>query len=88
MAEGRHWKPHAALYRRDWSIKPAGQAWKDLVFDDWWTDARGRTDNQGRFTARGFHGQYTVTVRHGEATATQEATLAPGGRHLHVTLAP
>lgn len=86
--EGRHWKPHAALYRRDWSIKPAGQAWKDLVFGDWWTDARGPTDNTGRFTARGFHGQYTVTVRHGEATATQEATLAPGGRHLRVTFAP
>jgi endo-1,4-beta-xylanase len=86
--EGRHWKPHAALYRRDWSIKPAGQAWKDLVFGDWWTDTRGQSDQAGRFTARGFHGQYTVTVRRGGTTATQEATLAPGGLHLRVTLAP
>ena len=26
--EGRHWKPDAALYRRDWSIKPAGVVWR------------------------------------------------------------
>ena len=86
--EGRHWKPHAALYRRDWSIKPAGVAWKDLVFDAWWTDARGRTDEAGRFTARGFHGQYEVTVGHGEMRATQSGSLTPEGLHLRITLAP
>ncbi|HET8550321.1 MAG TPA: endo-1,4-beta-xylanase, partial [Bryobacteraceae bacterium] len=26
--EGRHWKPAAAMFRRDWSIKPNGEAWR------------------------------------------------------------
>lgn len=29
--EGRHWKPDAALYRKDWSTKPAGKVWEELV---------------------------------------------------------
>jgi GH35 family endo-1,4-beta-xylanase len=29
--ESEHWLPNAALYRKDWSIKPNGQAWLDLV---------------------------------------------------------
>ncbi len=84
--EGRHWKPHAALYRRDWSMKPAGQAWKDLVFDDWWTEVRGRTDAAGRVTIRGFHGQYTITVQYGEHTVTQNVALPASGLDLPITV--
>jgi GH35 family endo-1,4-beta-xylanase len=29
--EGRHWKPNGAYFRRDWSIRPAGRVWQDLV---------------------------------------------------------
>ena len=60
--EKRHWKPAGALYRSDWSIKPAGEVWKDLVFRQWWTDAEGRTDSQGRYVVRGFLGQHRVSV--------------------------
>ncbi|HXI18191.1 MAG TPA: endo-1,4-beta-xylanase, partial [Chloroflexota bacterium] len=28
--EARHWRPDAALFRRDWSIKPNGRAWTEL----------------------------------------------------------
>jgi len=46
LAKYRH-RPDAALYREDWSPKPAGEAWEDLVFDHWWTDERGKTDDGG-----------------------------------------
>jgi len=69
--EGRHWKPQAALFRRDWSVKPNGQAWMDLVLKEWWTDASGKSDAGGWFTTRGFLGDYEVTV---------QAPLAPGGK--------
>jgi endo-1,4-beta-xylanase len=52
--EGRHWKPRAALWRRDWSVKPNCQAWLDLVHDCWWTKADGRTDAAGSYQTRGF----------------------------------
>lgn len=50
----------AVLFRKDWSRKPSGAAWEDLVFRRWWTDARGATDARGRFKVRGFLGSYEV----------------------------
>ena len=60
--EGRHWLPSAAMYRRDWTLKPNGQAWIDLVKKQWWTTVDGRTDNAGQFRARAFYGDYQVTI--------------------------
>jgi endo-1,4-beta-xylanase len=60
--EGRHWKPVAAPYRRDWSRKPAAQAWEDLIFKQWWTDGTAKTGPDGRLTLRAFQGDYEITA--------------------------
>lgn len=73
--EGHHWKPDAALYRRDWSIRPAGQVWLDLVKKKWWTNRSGTTDAQGRFATHGFLGEYVVTVRREAARASPIITM-------------
>ncbi|MCX7004170.1 MAG: endo-1,4-beta-xylanase [bacterium] len=73
--EGAHWRPEAALFRRDWSVKPVGKAWQDLVFKQWWTNARGQTDAHGGYAVRGFKGDYEVTVSHGGLTNTLALTL-------------
>ena len=77
--ENRHWKPEAALFREDWSVKPNGQAYMDLVFDEWWTEEEAQTDADGACTVRGFLGDYEVTVTHGGNTATQELSLGRDG---------
>ncbi len=63
--EGRHWYPSAALYRQDWSIKPNGRVWENLVFRQWWTDTTATTDARGRVLLRGFKGAYQLTVTYG-----------------------
>lgn len=60
--EGKHWMPNAALYRRDWTIKPNGQAWLDLVKGAWWTKIVGASNAQGTFKTRGFYGDYEAVV--------------------------
>lgn len=80
--EGRHWRPDAALWRRDWSIKPAGEVWRDLVFNQWWTDETLATGDDGRATVRGFHGTYSVTV----SGVSEEVTLGPEGAAVEVRL--
>ena len=60
--EGKHWMPNAALYRQDWSIKPNGQMWLDLVKKAWWTNADGATGTNGQWQTRGFYGDYQATV--------------------------
>ena len=61
--EGRHWRPDAALWRRDWSLKPNGRVWLDLTTREWWTDVSIRTDAEGNARFRGFPGEYEI--RHG-----------------------
>ncbi len=81
--EGRHWRPDAALWRKDWSIKPAGQVWRELVFKQWWTDETVTTGADGTASVRGFHGTYTVAVN----GVSQEAQLGPEGATLVVRVA-
>ncbi len=60
--EGANWIPVSSLYRRDWSPTPAADAYRDLVFKQWWTTWRGRTDAQGRCEVPAFFGQHRVTA--------------------------
>lgn len=71
--EKKHWFPSAALWRADWSIKPNGQAYIDLVFKKWWTNVAGVTDAKGAYAARGFKGAYDIIVSSG--TKTKRVTV-------------
>lgn len=85
--EGRHWLPDAALWNRDWSIRPHGQVWMDLVHKAWWTNADGKTDRRGEFKTRGFLGDYEITARTADGkTATRKAPLRQEGAQVVVTV--
>lgn len=60
--EGDHWKPAAAMLRKDWSERPNYKAWRDLVHDQWWTDELISTDENGFAKVRGFKGAYDIKV--------------------------
>jgi GH35 family endo-1,4-beta-xylanase len=84
--EGRHWLPAAALWRRDWTIKPNGQAYTDLVLRDWWTNADGKTGAAGNYAVRGFLGDYVVTVSAGGKKTSVPMRLTSRSAPLRVTL--
>lgn len=86
--DGRHWKNNSAMFRRDWSLKPAGKAYQQLVLGDWWTRVEGRTAATGSFRGRGFLGRHRVTVQQGAVTRTAEFSLGVGGTRVEVRLAP
>lgn len=65
--EGRHWKPDAALWRRDWTVKPNGRVWTDLTLREWSSSGEVLTDDEGGISFRGFYGRYDIRVeRDGE----------------------
>jgi GH35 family endo-1,4-beta-xylanase len=84
--EGKIWKPHTALYRRDWSLKPAGKAWLDLVKNQWWTRADGYTGRDGEYTVRAFHGTYTIEVTAEGKSATAQADVVTGSTTVGIRL--
>ena len=84
--ESAHWKPQAALWRSDWTLKPAGKVFTDLVCRQWWTDESLVTDHRGECRLRGFLGTYYVTVEHGGLQSTAEVSLCTEGGHFTQSL--
>lgn len=60
--EGRHWRPKAAMLRKDWSAKPNYEVWRELAHRRWRTDAEGATGSGGEYSVRAFRGEYEITA--------------------------
>ncbi len=60
--EDAHWRPDAAMFRSDWSIKANGEAYMDLVFNEWWTDEAGLANGAGDWALRAYEGQHQISV--------------------------
>jgi GH35 family endo-1,4-beta-xylanase len=84
--EGSHWRPRGAMLRRDWSPKPNGEVYKDLVFKRWWTNADGKTGAQGTYATRGFLGDYEIEVKAGGKSKTQRVSLTKEGAKVECVL--
>lgn len=84
--ENAHWKPAAALWRKDWTLKPAGKVYVDLVKKQWWTDAEGKTGNGGDYRVRAFLGTYQVSVTYRGKTLTKTTKLGTKGVQLTFSL--
>jgi hypothetical protein len=84
--DGSHWKSNAPLYSKDWSEKPAGRSYRELVLGKWRTLASGKSDATGAFATRGFLGEYEVTVVQGAKRKVVRATLGSSGSTAAVIL--
>jgi GH35 family endo-1,4-beta-xylanase len=84
--EGAHWKPDAALYRRDWSEKPNLAAWKELVLNTWKTRIDSRVGDTGALVVRGHRGVYRATADYGGKTGQARFTLGADGVQALITL--
>lgn len=74
--EGAHWKPKAALWRRDFTETPAAKAYRRLVFGEWWTAWDGKADAAGRCDVPAFYGRHRVEA--GGASADVDFPRADG----------
>jgi len=60
--EGANWIPVSSLYKRDWSPTPSAEAYKNLIFNEWWTKKEAKTNKKGELSVPAFFGKYKVTV--------------------------
>jgi len=84
--EGHESPPCTGLWHRDWTPKPNGQVWLDLVKKAWRTDDTLQTDATGTCATRAFLGDYEITASLGARTATATSTLVQPGGQVTVTL--
>lgn len=59
--EGANWIPVSSLYRRDWSPTPAAEAYRNLIFKEWWTSTKVKADGSGRAEIGVFFGKHKVS---------------------------
>ena len=77
--EKRHWKPTAAMFKNDWTERPAVQVWRDLVKGKWWTRADLAADAKGEAATTAYYGWYDITIEHAGKTKTFEVKHATNG---------
>lgn len=83
---GQHWIPAAALWDKNWSIRPHGKVYSDLIHKTWHTQAAGHTDNQGVYNTRGFTGDYEVVVTYKSKNNTKQINLKRDGQIFYVKI--
>lgn len=81
------WIPSAAFYNADWTIKPNGQAWDNLVLKEWRTNTSGTTNSSGVFSIRGFLGDYNIKVsKNGASAEKTNISLDKSGKTIIIQL--
>jgi len=78
LCDAGSWLKGGGMLRADLSPKCVYTALKKLIHEDWKTKLRGRTDADGRFGFRGFHGAYKVSVKAPAGSAEATRRLAKG----------
>ncbi len=78
--ENSHWlaKEGGAMFRADWSKRPAQEAYENLVLQKWWTKTKGITGSSGNYLTRAFFGRHKVTVTSGKSVKVLEIELKKG----------
>ncbi|MCU0429266.1 MAG: endo-1,4-beta-xylanase [Cytophagaceae bacterium] len=71
--ENAHWKPQAAMYRNDWSIKPNGKIWQELIYKTWWTSFQRKATSN--ITERVFKGSYMYTLKDKSGKVIKQGTF-------------
>ena len=60
--QSAHWKPDAAMFRKDWTEKPNAAVWRELVSKKWKTNVTALSNRKGMVNTRGHLGKYEISV--------------------------
>lgn len=78
--EKAHWLgANGALFRADWSPRPAALAYEELVLNKWRTNQTLTTDKSGVVQLRGFLGDYELSYSENGKLKTEKITLDKNG---------
>jgi hypothetical protein len=84
--EPAHWKPDAAMFRKDWTAKPNAAVWRSLVLNEWRTMVNGNSDANGEVKARGHFGVYEITVTKGKSVVKEYYRLTKNAKAAPIKL--
>lgn len=74
--EGCMYQPKAAMVDNNFNLKPNGEAWRNLIYNQWWTSENINTNEDGMVSLRGFKGDYKVSVTLNGVTSQFDVNLS------------
>ncbi len=75
--EGRHWKPEAASWNLDWTIRKRGEVLEEWIGRRRSTTVTLTTGKEGEVRWRGFPGWYDISNKAGDKMAAVKVTKQP-----------
>ncbi len=82
------WLAGGGLLRSNMTAKPAYDRLKNLITNEWRTNASGTSTAQGRFLVDAFHGDYTVKVTIDGVTYTSSLKVTEDGANVASVTVP
>ncbi|WP_435101496.1 hypothetical protein [Halarchaeum sp. P4] len=82
------WRPTGAYYDEDWTLRPHGEVFMDLVFEQWWTEESVETGHDGRYATRAFKGDYTISAEKGALSGETTGAINDETDTVTVQLTP
>jgi endo-1,4-beta-xylanase len=79
LCERGAWLKGGGLLNKDLTPKKVYTALKKLIHEEWSTNLAAKTDRDGKFAFRGFHGTYAASVTAGGKTTKTEFHVGKGG---------
>ncbi len=88
FTDAAHWraKDLSGLWNADLEIKPAGEVYRELLFETFWTDESLETNASGVAFERGFLGDYLITIEHEGQVVEKRLSLTSSGSVIEIQL--
>ncbi|WP_026903279.1 endo-1,4-beta-xylanase [Pedobacter glucosidilyticus] len=83
---GAHWFPEAALWDKDWTLRPHGKVYTELVNKTWTTNISTTTNALGEANTRGYCGEYEISVSHNGKDYKRYLKLDNSGNEILIKL--
>ncbi len=84
--QGSGYPSTTTLQDREGKLTAAGRVWHDLIYKQWWTDARLVTASDGRASIPATHGSYVIMVQSGANKTTATADVGPDGTAVGIEI--
>jgi GH35 family endo-1,4-beta-xylanase len=84
--EAAHWKPDAAMFKKDWTAKPNLTSWKNFVLNEWRTNISTTSKAGGEVNTRGHLGRYEIIVTKGKSVVKELYQLNKTAKPFEIKL--
>jgi len=69
------------MYKSNYTLKPGGIVYQDLVYNKWWTKETVKTNSEGKCSLRAYYGDYDISFNYNGETKLVSIPLYKGNKN-------